>query len=195
MMNPLKPDLTLFVPQSTLLVNHTNNLLELRGKTLSLFGGKKLFELSSPDPSALHVWITALNQMALKQETAVTTPANELNEQRSFQSKVEAEENDPAADKALEEPEQSHQPIMEPEKENKQEVASETVIRAPDANQDDAPQEHEETANHKDIINSTSLDKENNHSATNAKVNPPGGPTREGSDLFWDTRVDVNFDK
>ncbi|KAI8880383.1 hypothetical protein K501DRAFT_255104 [Backusella circina FSU 941] len=196
--NPLKPDLTLFIPQSTLLVNPTNNLLELRGKTLSLFGGKKHFELSSPDPSALHHWITALNRMALQQETVDTTPTNEPMEQRSHHSKVEAEEsNSIAADKTLDEPEQSQQPIVEPENENKQEESSdsETVTRTPDANQDDALQEHENISKHKDIVTPVSSNKENNHSATNVKVDPPNGPTREGSDLFWDPRVDINFDK
>jgi hypothetical protein len=100
--SPTKPDITMFIPQCTVLINPTNHLLELRGKTLSgHFGSKKFLELSSAQPDVIKHWIEILGPMALQQETAVidTPPppavaATTEADDRSVHSKVLAEEDD-----------------------------------------------------------------------------------------------------
>lgn len=94
----------MFVPQCTILINPTSQLLELKGKVLgSLFGSKKLVELSSSDSAAIKHWIDMMGPMAIQQETAVIdTPLPPQQPQhdavaadsRSIQSKVQAE-NEP----------------------------------------------------------------------------------------------------
>ncbi|KAL9553078.1 hypothetical protein MBANPS3_003480 [Mucor bainieri] len=105
---PLKPEATMFVPQCTILINPTSQLLELKGKILgSLFGSKKLVELSSSDSAFIKHWIDTMGPMATQQETAVINtplPPQQQPQQpqhdavgadnRSIQSKVQAE-NEP----------------------------------------------------------------------------------------------------
>lgn len=101
---PLKPEATMFVPQCTILINPTSQLLELKGKILgSLFGSKKLVELSSSDAPFIRHWINMMGPMATQQETAViNTPLPPqqqpqdaaIADNRSIQSKVQAE-NEP----------------------------------------------------------------------------------------------------
>ncbi|KAK4518162.1 uncharacterized protein ATC70_001513 [Mucor velutinosus] len=102
---PLKPEATMFVPQCTILINPPSQLLELKGKVLgSLFGSKKLVELSSSDFAFIKHWIDRMGPMALQQETAVINtplpPQQQPQQQqdavvadnRSIQSKVQAED-------------------------------------------------------------------------------------------------------
>lgn len=96
----MKPEATMFVPQCTILISSTNQLLELKGKFLgSLFGSKKLVELSSSDPAFIRHWIEMLGPIATQQETAVIdTPLPPQNavaaDTRSIHSKIQAE-NEP----------------------------------------------------------------------------------------------------
>ncbi|CAO0794697.1 unnamed protein product [Mucor circinelloides] len=102
---PLRPEATMFVPQCTILINSTSQLLELKGKVLgSLFGSKKLVELSSSDSVFIKQWIDIMGPMAIQQETAVINtplPPQQYHQQdavvadnRSIHSKVQAE-NEP----------------------------------------------------------------------------------------------------
>ncbi|CAO3611976.1 unnamed protein product [Mucor hiemalis] len=101
--SPLKPDTTMFIPQSTVLVNPTSQLLELKGKALGrMFGGgsKRMLELSSENHDVIKQWIDILGPMAIQQETRViNTPvpvATAVNnaDNRSIHSKVLASEDD-----------------------------------------------------------------------------------------------------
>lgn len=98
----MKPDTTMFIPESTVLVNPTSQLLELKGKALGgMFGGgsKKMFELSSENHDVIKQWIAILGPMAIQQETKViNTPvpvaAADNVDNRSIHSKVLAAEDD-----------------------------------------------------------------------------------------------------
>ncbi|KAG2233642.1 hypothetical protein INT48_008432 [Thamnidium elegans] len=97
--NPLKPELTLFIPDCSFLLNSSRHLIELRGKTSnSFFGGKKLFELSSDQPDVLQQWIDILGPMAVQKETPVNTmrsvPPHTTTDTHSVHSKVLATEDD-----------------------------------------------------------------------------------------------------
>lgn len=93
----------MFIPQSTVLVNPTSQLLELKGKALGgMFGGgsKRMFELSSENHDVIKQWIDILGPMAIQQETKVintpvpvATAANNV-DNRSIHSKVLAFEDD-----------------------------------------------------------------------------------------------------
>ncbi|CEP15056.1 hypothetical protein [Parasitella parasitica] len=96
---PLKPEATMFVPQCTILINNTSQLLELKGKYLgSLFASKRLVELSSSDYAFIKHWIDIMGPMATQQETAVINtplppPQNAVvADNRSIHSKVQAED-------------------------------------------------------------------------------------------------------
>lgn len=90
----------MFVPQSTVLVNPTSHLLELKGKALGggLFGGsKKMFELSSEHPQVIKQWIDILGPMAIQRETAViNTPLPAATDNQSVHSKILSPEDDAA---------------------------------------------------------------------------------------------------
>ncbi|GAA5795403.1 hypothetical protein HPULCUR_000759 [Helicostylum pulchrum] len=97
--NPIKPELTLFIPECSFLLNSSRHLIELRGKTSnSFFGGKKLFELSSDQPEVLQHWIDILGPMAVQKETPVNTlrsvPPHTTTDTHSVHSKVLATEDD-----------------------------------------------------------------------------------------------------
>lgn len=97
---PLKPDTTMFIPESTVLVNPTSQLLELKGKALGgMFGGgsKRMFEFSSENHDVIKQWIAILGPMAIQQETKVINtpvPVADNVDNRSIHSKVLAAEDD-----------------------------------------------------------------------------------------------------
>ncbi|KAI8378617.1 hypothetical protein BD560DRAFT_445126 [Blakeslea trispora] len=68
---PFKPDLVMFVPKCTMLINPGNRLLQLKGKPLKgMHASKRTMSLSSTDSAqAIEYWIDALTPMVNQQET------------------------------------------------------------------------------------------------------------------------------
>ncbi|GAN06392.1 conserved hypothetical protein [Mucor ambiguus] len=266
---PLKPEATMFVPQCTILINPTSQLMELKGKVLgSLFGSKKLVELSSSDSAFIKHWIDIMGPMATQQETAVINtplpPQQQPQQQqrdavfadnRSIQSKVQAENepessnlggitqdgavadatmqsidqgnttnafqpitNIPASDRhhnnsslhnhyddgddssdhdfARQTVEYStHSPMAaEPSYTNNPfHTMSTTASSSDPAMTNTGPPTPTEAMTsgqqkHDDVHTPLATDaKGNNTAATTPLRMPGGGPTREGSDIFWDT--------
>ncbi|KAI7887827.1 uncharacterized protein EV154DRAFT_327817 [Mucor mucedo] len=189
---PLKPQVTMFIPQCTILVNPTSHLLELRGKTTGgLFGSKKFFALSSEDPNALRLWIDILDRMALQKPIPIMprqAPVTATTvDTRSIHSKVLAEDEVPM------------QPIV-------QGTSSQHMI-APITNTASHLVYHDDDNDDEDDFRNQTIEY-STHSPigeTPPAVVPPHGPdgnllktppgiTREGSDLFWDTAT-TNLDK
>lgn len=209
---PLKPQVTMFIPQCTILVNPTSHLLEVRGKTSTgLFGTKKLFELSSNDPNALKLWIDILDRMALQKDI----PIHRQVDTRSIHSKVLAEDDhqQESSSGSAENTAESMQPIVE---ESTAAAAVATPHIAPitntpshiaddDDDQDDFRNETIEYSTHTPIDESppphdtknpfvTTNEQGENHYPQDTLKTPPG-LTREGSDLYWDTATTTNLDK
>jgi hypothetical protein len=226
----------MFIPQSTVLVNPTSHLLELRGKALGgLFGGsKKLFELSSEHPQIIKHWIDILGPMALQQETAViNTPLPTTfnnNDNRSIHSKILSPEDDnvqqstsfttdavgdntiAAIDAEHQQQETTMQPIVQGESstthnnitddDDDDDFRNQTIEYSTHSPIHENPPMMDE---HNPFVNNTnnksgeslqgtvSSESPSTPIATTAEITTekhhPPGPTREGSELYWDSNT------
>lgn len=214
--NPLKPELSLFIPDCSFLVNSSRHLIELRGKpSHSFFGGKKLFELSSDQPELLQQWIDLLGPMAVQKETPVVDTMRSVpppTDTRSVHSKVLATEDDHQEIAASSSAEQqqtdiSMQPIVE-EKQSTQitpitNTASHIAYEEDDDDDDDFKRETIEYSTHSPHNEYPPVTADSNNpfsfssgsfkngitddNSKNATTSQPAGPVREGSDWFYDT--------
>ncbi|KAI8064832.1 uncharacterized protein B0P05DRAFT_554509 [Gilbertella persicaria] len=200
--SPFKPDMTMFIPKCAILISSNKDLLQLEGKPLKgLFASKRIVQLSSTDPALIRHWIDLMSPMAIQQETAVIDvhpppqqeathppPQQEITQQetipleqdaRSMHSKVQ-DENDvkdakltnagdtsAAADESRSVVEsinnnasQGH--VSEPADDRDQEIEHQVHVRTPTA----------------EVLYDTKGGQTNDRMP---------GPTREGSELYWDT--------
>jgi hypothetical protein len=242
--SPFAPELTMFIPQCTILINPAKNILELKGKALGvLFGSKKLFELSANDPNELERWIQVMDPIAIQQQGSVALRAMPTDQpvldNRSAHSKVQVEDEQNQLESAKLDPidaatnsatagdisvTREMQPIVQGHDQqdtaernmnelddddfNIQTVEYSThapiTSETPAQNQyitHSTPQQQQQlasvsSATPSDTITSNAdVTMNNNASKGNTTVpidqyngRPGAGPTREGSDVFWDTQ-------
>lgn len=188
--HPHKPDIKLFVPQCTMLIHPASQLFQLKGKLLnSFFKSKVTYELSASDLNTVKHVIQVLAPIVIQKETShldnVTPPEQQTNEEKVEQQAVLPEEQQQADDTTNQEEE--IKPITNHNKD------------AVEYDDDDIQQAVEYSTHSPQVEGSSDKTTTGPSTPTGATELPPpiqqstnsipkiGGPTRNGSDIFWDT--------